>query len=117
MAIVCLASIPARTTRERLQFTPGVVRLSNVDKVFSMAQDRSSSVFPHKMLLDTWAQPVMLGRSLAECLGLSTKDLDPCPFNIATSLGGTEHPMGLTEAPFRLQFNIGTDAYTHISLR
>ena len=59
----------------------------------------------------------MLGRSPAECLGLSTKDLDPCPFNIATSLGGIEHPMELTNAPLRLQFNIGTDTYTHISLR
>ncbi len=69
------------------------------------------------MLLDTGAQPVMLRRSLAESLGLNAKDLYPCPFTIATSLGGTEHPMGLTKAPLRLQFNIGTDAYTHISLR
>ena len=93
------------------------MRLSNVNKVFSVAQDCSSSVFPQKVLLDTGAQPVMLGRSLAESLGLNAKDLDPCPFTIATSLGGTEHPMGLTKAPLRLQFNIGTDAYTHISLR
>ena len=99
MATVCLASNPARTTRERLQFTSGVVRLSNVDKVFSVAQDSSSSAFPQKVLLDTWAQPMMLGRSLAECLGLCTKDLDSCPFTIATSLGGREHPMGLTKAP------------------
>ena len=117
MATVCLASIPVRTTRERLQFTPGIVRLSNVNKVFSVAQDSSTSVFPQKVLLDTGAQPVMLGRSLAENLGLSAKDLDPCPFTIATSLRGIEHPMGLTKAPLRLQFNIGTVAYTHISLR
>ena len=117
MATVCLASIPTRTTREQLQFTPSVVRLSYVNKVFSVAQDSSSSVFPQKVLLDTWAQPVMLGKSLAESLGLSAKDLDPCPFTIATSLRGIEHPMGLTKAPLRLQFNIGTVAYTHISLR
>lgn len=60
---------------------------------------------------------MMLERSHAESLGLNAKDLDPCPFTIATSLGGTEHPMGLTKAPLQLQFNIGTNAYTHISLR
>ena len=50
MATICLASIQARTIQERLQFTPGVVRLSNVDKVFTVAQDNSSSVFPQKVL-------------------------------------------------------------------
>ena len=74
-------------------------------------------VFPQKVLLDTGAQPVMLGKLLAESLGLVASDLDPCPFTIATSLGGMEQPTGLTREPLRLLLNVGTDAFTHISVR
>ena len=112
-----LATIPARATRERLQVKPGVVRLANSSHVFSVARGDTSQVFPQKVLLDTGAQPVMLGKLLAQSLGLLSSDLDPCPFTIATSLGGTEQPTGLTKEPLRLQFKVGTDAYTHISVR
>ncbi len=112
-----LANVPARAARERLQVKPGVVRLANSGHVFSVARGAASEVFPQKVLLDTGAQPVMLGRLLAESLGIKGEDLDPCPFTIATSLGGTEQPTGLTKEPLRLQFKVGTDAYTHISVR
>ena len=82
-----LATVPARTTRERLQVKPGVVRLANFGHVFSVARGDSSQVFPQKVLLDTGAQPVMLGKLLAQSLGLTASNLDPCPFTIATSLG------------------------------
>ena len=44
-------------------------------------------------------------------------DLDPCLFTIATSLGGTEQPIGLTKEPLRLQFKVGADSYTYIAVR
>jgi len=69
------------------------------------------------VLLDIGAQPVMLGKLLAQSLGLLSCNLDPCPVTIATSLGGMEQPMGLTKELLRLQFNVDTDAFTHISLR
>ena len=94
-----------------------MVRLANSRHVFSVARGATSEVFPQKVLLDTRAQPVMLGRLLAESLGIKEEDLDPCPFTIATSLGGTEQPTGLTKEPLRLQLKVGTDAYTHISVR
>ena len=112
-----LANIPARATRERLQMKPGVVKLANSGRVFSVARGNGSKVYPQKVLLDTGAQPIMLGKNLAESLDIKAEDLDSCPFTIATSLGGTEHPTGLTKEPLRLQFKVGNDAYTHISIR
>ena len=50
-------------------------------------------------------------------MGLVTGDLDPCSFTIATSLGGIKQPTRLTKEPLRLQFQVGTDAFTHISVR
>ena len=76
------------------------MRLSNVNKILSEAQNSFSNLFPHKVLLDAWAQPVMLGRSLAKSLGLNAKDLDSCPCTSVTSLRGTKHPMGITKAPY-----------------
>jgi hypothetical protein len=112
-----LATVPAMTTWERLQVKPGVVHLANFGHLFFVARGDSSRMFPQKVLLDTGAQLVMLGKFLAQSLGLVASDLDPCPFTIATSLGGIEQPTGLTKEPLRLQFKVGTDAYTHISVR
>ena len=112
-----LANVPARAARERLQVKPGVIKLANIGHVFSVATSDSSVVFPQKVLLDTGAQPIMLGKNLAERLKIKAEDLDPCPFTIATSLGGTEQPTGLTKVPLRLRFKVGIDSYTHISIR
>ena len=40
---------------------------------------------------------MMLGQRLANELGLMAHTLDLCSFTIATSLGGTEQPTGLTK--------------------
>ena len=44
-------------------------------------------------------------------------NLDLCPFTIATSLGGTEQPTGLTKKSLRLQFKVEVDAFTYIAVR
>ncbi len=43
---------------------------------------------PDWVLLDSGAQPLMLGK--AKCIGLGSRrsKLEPCPFQIQTSLGG-----------------------------
>ena len=94
-----------------------MVRLANFGHIFFVARGDSFQVLPHKVLLDTGVQPMMLGKLLAQSLGLSASNLDPCPFTIATSLGGTEQPTGLTKETLRLRFKVGIDAYTHISVR
>ena len=60
---------------------------------------------------------MMLGRRLANELGLVPHDLDPCPFMFATSLGGIEQPTRLTKEPLRLQFKVGADSYTYVVVR
>ncbi len=40
------------------------------------------------VLLDFGAQPLMLGKATCNCLGIRRLELEPCPFQIQTSLGG-----------------------------
>ena len=93
VAIVYLAGVPARSARERHQVKPGVVRLVNEGQTFSVTRGDSSRAYPKRVLLDTGAQPVMLGRRLANELSLVPHDLDPCPFTIATSLGAQSNQL------------------------
>ena len=117
VATVYLAGVLARSARERHQVKPGVVRLVNEGQTFSMTRGDSSCAYPNRVLLDTGAQLVMLGRRLANELGLVPHDLDPCPFTIATSLGGTKQPTGFTKEPLRLQFKVGASSYIYIAVR
>ena len=76
---------------------PGVVKLANSRHVFSVVRCNGSRVYPQKVLLDTEAEPIMLGKNLVESLGIKAEDLDLCPITIATSLGATKHPTRLTK--------------------
>jgi hypothetical protein len=42
------------------------------------------------VLLDFGTQPLMLGKVVVDGLGLIDADLDPCPYQILTSMGGLE---------------------------
>jgi len=44
---------------------------------------------PDWVLLDSGAQPLMLGKAACIGLGIRRSELEPCPFQIQTSLGGT----------------------------
>ena len=69
-------------------------------------------------MMDSGAQPVMIGRRLAQDLGLSAADLKPCPFTIVTSVGGTERATGSTRQPLQLIFCIrAASLYSHLSLQ
>ena len=116
-AAVYLASVSARPARERQQLKPGVVRLINHGHVFSVSSGKRQGVFPTRVLLDTGAQPVMIGRRLADELHITANDLEPCPFMIATSVGGTERASGMTREALCLQFKVGSDAYTYLSVK
>ena len=85
VATVYMAGVPARSARERQQVKPGVVRLGNEGGAFLVSRGDSSKVYPKRVLLDTRAQPVMLGQRLANELGPVAHNLDLCPFMIATS--------------------------------
>ena len=96
---------------------PGVVRLVNEGHVFSVSQSKAPAVYPQRVLMDTGAQPVMLGKRLAAELGLVASDLDSCPFMVATSLGGTDQPRGITKEPLRLRFLVGSDRYGYTVIK
>jgi hypothetical protein len=49
------------------------------------------------MLLDYNVQPLMLGKVVANGLGLTNGDLGPCPYQILTSMGGSKNARKLTK--------------------
>jgi hypothetical protein len=60
---------------------------------------------PRRVLLDSGVQPLMLGASAIEGLGLTKDALEKCPWTISTSMGGTEHATGITKIELSLQLN------------
>jgi hypothetical protein len=48
-------------------------------------------------VLDSSAQPLMLGKAVIDGLGLIDADLDLCPYHILTSMGGSEKAQRLTK--------------------
>jgi hypothetical protein len=61
--------------------------------------------------MDTKAQPIVIGKLLANALGLTTLDLKPCPFTMLTTLGGMEHATGQT---IDFIFNITCEKMAHL---
>ena len=65
---------------------PGVVRLMNDKSLFvvSRADIPAIHVTPLRVMVDSGAQPVMIGKEFADSLGLTPINLDLCPFTIIT---------------------------------
>jgi hypothetical protein len=57
------------------------------------------------VLLDSGAQPLMLGASAIEDLGLMKDTLEKCPWTISTSMGGMEHATAITKGELALKIN------------
>ena len=118
--VAYLSDIAARSARERRGVRPGVVRLVNDDGVMVVARTdgNSTTATPLRVMLDSGAQPVMIGKQLAQDLGLLAADLEPCPFTIVTSVGGTETALGYTRHPLQLMFGVGSGPlFSHVSLQ
>ena len=120
MGIAYLADVAARSARERRSLRPGVVRLVNDNNVLVVSRTggNPTRATPLRVMMDSGAQPVMIGKRLAQDLGLTAADLEPCPFTIVTSVGGTERATGYTRQPLQLIFCIGPGPlYSHLSLQ
>jgi hypothetical protein len=50
-----------------------------------------------RVLLDSCAQPLMLGKTIVNGLGLINVDFDPCPYHILTSINGSKKARRLTK--------------------
>lgn len=118
--VAYLSDVAARSARERRNLRPGVVRLVNDNNVLVVSRTggNATRATPLRVMMDSGAQPVMIGKRLAQELGLSAADLEPCPFTIVTSVGGTERATGYTRQPLQLIFCIGPrPLYSHLSLQ
>ena len=67
--------------------------------VVSRNGGNATRVAHHCMMMNSGAQSVMIGRRLAQELGLAAEDLAPCPFIIVTSIGHVEWITGYTREP------------------
>jgi hypothetical protein len=83
-----MEDLPARPMVDRASFNPGVCMLDNQSGVFQLRGPRGQVYVPERVLLDSGAQPLMLGKKAVLGLGMKQADLRPCPFKIQTSLGG-----------------------------
>jgi len=82
-------TLPIRPTINRERFTPGVCMLDNRSGIFRLVSPTGQVYRPYQVLLDSVAQPLMLGKASCIGLGIRRSELELCPFQIQTSLGGT----------------------------
>ena len=73
-------------------------------------------VAPRKVILDTGAQPVMMGRNLFKLLGLTKDDVRPSQLQIKTAAGTLEGGLGELLQPLKIDFKKGTADETTISI-
>lgn len=94
------------TKLHELQMQPTINQVDVVLDVMVMhneegvLQPRGASpcrYWPHMVLLDSEVQPLMLIKVIVDDLGLIDFDLNPCPYQILTSMDGSKMAWRLTE--------------------
>jgi hypothetical protein len=81
-------ALPARPAIDRERLTPSVCMLDNRSGIFRLVIPMGQVYKPDQVLLDSGAQPLMLGKAACIGLGIRRSKLELCPFQIQTSLGG-----------------------------
>ncbi len=87
-AMAKMDALPARPTIDRERFTPDVCMLDNRNGIFRLVSPTGQVYRLDRVLLDSGAQPLMLGKATCIGLGIRRSELQPCPFQIQTSLRG-----------------------------
>jgi hypothetical protein len=105
LAAVRVKIMPARPAIERSSIIPGVVVVDNSQGIFQFIGPKGKVFVHRRVLLDSEAQPLMLGASAIEGLGLTKDTLEKCPWTISTSMGGTEHATAITKGELALKLN------------
>jgi hypothetical protein len=98
-------TMPARPEIERSSITPGVVEVDNSLGIFRLVGPKGKVFVPRRVLLDSGAQPLMLGVSAIEGLGFTKDTLEKYLWTISTSMGGTEHATAITKGELALKLN------------
>ncbi|BBN12492.1 hypothetical protein Mp_5g20560 [Marchantia polymorpha subsp. ruderalis] len=73
---------------DRESIVHGVCMVDNRSGLFQLVSSTGQVYVPARVLLDSDAQPLMLGKTSCISLGIRRSELEPCPFQIQTSLGG-----------------------------
>jgi hypothetical protein len=97
--------MPARPTIERSSITPGVIVVDNSQGIFQLIGPKGKIFVPRRVLLDSGAQPLMLGASAIEGFGLTKDTLEKCTWTISTSMRKTEHATAITKRELALKLN------------
>jgi len=99
--VAYLIDIVARSARECHSLQPSVVQLLNDNNVLvvNCTDDNTTCIKPLWVMMDFGAQPIMIRKRLAQELGLTTIDLEPCLVTIVTSVGGTKHATHYIKQP------------------
>jgi hypothetical protein len=79
--------------------------VDNSQGIFQLIGPKGKVFVPRRVLLDSRAQPLMLGASAIKELGLTKDILEKCPWTISTSMGGTEHATAITKGELALKLN------------
>jgi hypothetical protein len=101
----CVNTIPAKPAIERSSISPRVVVVDNSQGIFQLIGPKEKVYVPRRVLLDSGAQPLMLGPSAIAGLKLTKDTLEECPWTISTSMGGTERATGITKVELSLKLN------------
>ncbi|BBN20654.1 hypothetical protein Mp_Vg01120 [Marchantia polymorpha subsp. ruderalis] len=83
--------LPARLAIDRERIVSGVCMVDNRSGLFRLMSSTGQVYIPAKVLLDSGAQPLMLGKAACISLDIRRSKLEPCPFQIQTSLGGASN--------------------------
>jgi hypothetical protein len=104
----------ARPAIDRERLTPGVCMLDNWSGIFRLVNPISQVYRPDQVLLDSGAQPLMLGKAACINLGIRRSELEPCPFQIQTSLSGANdrfHFMTHERLSVQMRLNHATNSF------
>ncbi|CAM6085511.1 unnamed protein product [Calypogeia fissa] len=99
-----LSQLSARPAVERAMMRPNIVMLDNRDRIFSLVGPVGKVYYPQRVLLDSGAQPLMIGRAAFAGLGLKASNIDKCPFQLQTFVGSVESTQWLTKGPLGVTF-------------
>jgi len=81
-------ALRARPAIDRERLSLGVCMSDNQSGIFRLVSPMGQVYRPDRVLLDSGAQPLMLGKPACIGLGIRRLELELCPFQIQTSLGG-----------------------------
>ncbi|OAE24933.1 hypothetical protein AXG93_2036s1000 [Marchantia polymorpha subsp. ruderalis] len=79
--------LPARPAINRERIVSDVCMVDNRSGLFCLVSSTRHVYIPARVLLDSSAQPLMLGKAACINLGVQRSELKPFPFKIQTSLG------------------------------